>query len=210
MPPSPAVRRGRCGAPGVLRGAVFQAYVGFGAAYISAVTGQELRLRRKDKGLTQVHLALLLDVKQSFISQMETGKKAIPTDPRGELYPGSREIEPDAVWPEMSVEEELLGILAMSVEDLQSEIKRREDKIEKNKVILKMGRERGWTYGPDDRWKSFERVSGEIAESRPRVKRPTEARQPGKPPSKKRKDAPVITRYMDGRKPKGRGSKGGD
>lgn len=49
-------------------------------AYIDrVVTGEQMRLVRQANGLTQEQLANLLDVKQSAISQMESGKTRINT-----------------------------------------------------------------------------------------------------------------------------------
>ena len=74
--------------------------------------GQELRARRKARGLTQGQLAELLDVSQSMVSQMETGKCPIPAK--------ERVIVQDVRNP--SVREDLEEIFALSDEELREAV----------------------------------------------------------------------------------------
>ena len=70
----------------------------------------ELRAFRRARGLTQQQLAGLLDISQSMVSQMETGRCPIPTRER-ELAPG--------VPPDPSLREELEELLALDDEELR-------------------------------------------------------------------------------------------
>ncbi|NPV49508.1 MAG: helix-turn-helix transcriptional regulator, partial [Armatimonadetes bacterium] len=45
-------------------------------------TGEDLRLARRQRRLTQTEMARLLGVSQSMVSQIETGQRPIPDDLR--------------------------------------------------------------------------------------------------------------------------------
>ncbi len=154
--------------------------------------GVELRTWRRECGLKQEDLAVLLEVSQSAISQMENRVIAISTEPQ-KLW--DEEPKNDLSF-DPSMEQDIRDLMVLAPEDLKASLEWARGHQE---------REASEPETPEESRRWYEKHSGKLAASRPKVPVSRNSRFPPGKRKEPRPDGKMKRSWMPGKEPKGEG-----